>query len=1036
MRFSGWNIDAFGGLRDVRVEGLGPGMNLVVGPNESGKTTTMHFLRWTLFGYPHHANLAFKRYRPATGKFGGRATIDLDGRPVIVERFAGQTSDIFLAASGAPCTDLARSDLVGTADLHLFESVFAIGVDELQSLERLDSDVVRERIYGASVMGSGRSARDALAELDSRRKTLLSPRTGRIRDLRKALQDTTDQLAEARSRAASLGRQRRDVESLADAVATARADNAAIALELAHAAKLKLLWPTWSDATNATAELETMAEPTDLGPDPIGRLDRLRGDCQRAAAAEGNAEAVHRAAQTTLGALPVDDALAAVAHRIRELQAQLPVQAAEGQSYDRTTSEVERHRQVINARIRNLGIDLDRERLAEVDTSAGATRAVGDFADSLDSAAQARRSAELERGPAMSSLETVQAELAEAKDQLDAAAAPLGPLHDIDAAHQATLELRELLPRLGAAQMLAGRQAEEDARLRAMVGELAARNGDSPTLPGWMAPVALALAVVLALAGFTGLITGSPVPGAAALLGAAALATIGTVLLRAGRVPRSTIPSTQVDLTATSAGANDQTAKLEAAARRLATVAGLGDAPTTLLVDRRLGELEAVRQAHTRIHALQQRRARTADLVERADRTLDDAAKADDDAHARWIDWLASRSLPPELRPSETLALFDQLRSLVQMDEVVRGLETRQSQARASIDAFEAELAGLLHDLGDRGPGAPVESHAALIELTTRLDADELARRRREDATTELERAADLLTAVESRRLAAEQELDDWFRRVGVDDEAGLRALAVVEARRAELESAVSDTEQRLQGAFGAGGAAERARTELDKGDLEGWEALLAGGSVEQADADRRFTEAVRAQRDAEQALDDLEASADVPRLSLEAGAMRAELEECLAEWAVLSVAQQAIASTLQDFERDRQPAVVSRAAEAFARITDQRYKALVPRSGSLELLLSSDARLDSQLLSRGATEQLYLCMRLALAQEYAATTRLPLLLDDVLVDADPARRARMAAELARVAEELQVIMFTCQDETAELLAAASPDAVIVELDS
>src|SRR6185295_8739547 len=59
--------------------------------------------------------------------------------------------------------DLAR--LLGGADEKLFRAVFAIGLDDLQTLAGLDDSAISEALFSASLAGAGRSARAALARL-------------------------------------------------------------------------------------------------------------------------------------------------------------------------------------------------------------------------------------------------------------------------------------------------------------------------------------------------------------------------------------------------------------------------------------------------------------------------------------------------------------------------------------------------------------------------------------------------------------------------------------------------------------------------------------------------------------------------------------------------------------------------------------------------------------------------------------------------------------------------------------------------------
>ena len=85
--------------------------------------------------------------------------------------------------------------------------------------------------------------------------------------------------------------------------------------------------------------------------------------------------------------------------------------------------------------------------------------------------------------------------------------------------------------------------------------------------------------------------------------------------------------------------------------------------------------------------------------------------------------------------------------------------------------------------------------------------------------------------------------------------------------------------------------------------------------------------------------------------------------------------------------------------------------------------------------LSRGATEQLYLCLRLALAEELNGSgPQLPLLIDDLMANADPERADGLASILADVATRQQLIVFTCNPATAERVVNADPTAGVLTL--
>ncbi|HEV8065178.1 MAG TPA: hypothetical protein VGP46_10115, partial [Acidimicrobiales bacterium] len=103
------------------------------------------------------------------------------------------------------------------------------------------------------------------------------------------------------------------------------------------------------------------------------------------------------------------------------------------------------------------------------------------------------------------------------------------------------------------------------------------------------------------------------------------------------------------------------------------------------------------------------------------------------------------------------------------------------------------------------------------------------------------------------------------------------------------------------------------------------------------------------------------------------------------------------------------------------------RYVNLVADAGeagsqTIRVVSAGGAEIDAACLSRGTIEQLYLCLRLGLADSFAErAVGLPMVLDDVLVNFDPERAESMAVELAVTAKHRQVLLMTCHPALAEL---------------
>ena len=91
---------------------------------------------------------------------------------------------------------------------------------------------------------------------------------------------------------------------------------------------------------------------------------------------------------------------------------------------------------------------------------------------------------------------------------------------------------------------------------------------------------------------------------------------------------------------------------------------------------------------------------------------------------------------------------------------------------------------------------------------------------------------------------------------------------------------------------------------------------------------------------------------------------------------------------------------------------------------------------MDASDLSRGSVEQLYLCLRLGLAETFAERSEaLPIILDDVLVNFDPGRAVSVAEVLAETAQRHQVLLLTCHPHLEEIVRSAARQAQVVHLE-
>ncbi|MCU1490856.1 MAG: hypothetical protein JWM85_2261 [Acidimicrobiaceae bacterium] len=946
MRIGGWRVDGYGLLAGHTVDDLPPGLTIVHGPNEAGKSTLLAFVRHVLFGFPDRRRREDAREPLRGGRHGGalRLVEDGTGESWWLARHADAKSPELTRPDGSAGTEEDLRRLLANADAGLFSSVFAFGLDELASLASLEADDVREHVFSAGVLGAGRSAGRAARLLEARRSELVRPRKegARANALQARRAEIEREVREARKRAERYPAEAAGYRKLGTEAVEARARVVALRRRLDELERLRRSWTPARQLQAAERELAD-SEPgerdralLEAGPE----LRRLLGECS------GHERARERAAELA-------HQRDAILRRLDEQQAAL--------------EDV-----------------IGRERCAAALTGGRPTEADVTAAEALaghhrEAAALAAARAE-EAGRAARA-----AERARSAEEVALKASSARATADVKSLRRSAEELGRWVDERDRleSEAAAARRDERFVALESGTGR--ARRNDGTVLGA----ILVVVTVLLALAGVLAIRLRAPAPGTLAIASALVVAGLAAYLLMRPPTP----PTSLIEPSGEPAGlgrARQEVARL-AGLLGLPADAGRADAATA----RELAEAE--QEDRRRLDGLAEQAA-----VARADA---DAAHERAVAEASAVGQIAAEmgalaerfALPASCSAGELPALLRRI------------LETGNLK-----DAGER----VGHELGRLENGLTT-FFTALERLLTRLGygGDDL------EATP---------VKAEERAIAALHTL-----------EAECDSVRNAALRREELTRAARAAREALDSAFGAGEGAESLAAELAAGDLLGWQAEAESVELALDEAQRAHEELLSMYAAAEVELEVLRTSDEVATLELELEGVEAELKAALTEWVQLGLARALLERTLDRYEHERQPAVIQRAGALFSQVTDGRYLQLVAReegdstrSHGLDALGTTGSRVDSGRLSRGTAEQLYLCVRLALAATFAEqAASLPLLLDDVLVNFDPGRAAAVARALATTAAEHQVLAFTCHPHVVELLREAAPGGRIVELE-
>jgi uncharacterized protein YhaN len=1043
MRINGWHVGGFGLLADQTVQALPAGLTVVHGPNEAGKSTMLAFIRGVLFGFPDGRS-SERRYPPLRGgQPGGRLLVESEDGQWVIERSGTPFRLAVSLPGGAIGSKDDLSGLLGGADKELFRNIFAFSLEELSEFHALEGEKVRERIFATPVIGAARSPSEAIRALDNQRSKLLKPRASSdISDLKRSLRETERAMREAQRVAASYPRAvraeqeaAREVERLSEAWSAAQAT-------VAHYERLSAAWPDWSERSSALEELATIQVPDGASQDAAQRLDEVLADVREARRGLKERREELSGHLTRLERVSVDDRLPPLAAEAKDLAARLSVYEADRQRLSEVKVAREAEESKLLGELSILGPAWDRGRVAELDISIPTADEVRAWSARTTEAKDRETRLGLAIDESANQLASHANERARLETEL---------LEFVEVEQLQVLEASERTARRVSA--FVAERAQTETKLEYATRTLEDRRMTIAALPvrsrapGPSASILLGLAGLLALLAIT-MAVARQWPAAGGVAAAAvAIVAIG-IWGGAARGGRPTVvgeqPGAAEALREAQASLERHKAQLRDLDAQIADAASeldLPAKPSPLDVEEALGRITKQRDARTRADELSRQIGSVAakaheieDRLLELNRELGAARAESGELGEEWNVWRVARGIPEPLAPELMTDLFTSVHRCRESLGQLSGKEREERELRHRLEEFEAAGGEVLETSGGGRSTGPALSTALRI-LYEGVIADEGARKDRRGLEAAIEGTERDVEEVEDELRTAEARAAAVLGQAGAKDEAELRELVARLARRGQLEEKVAGCDRRIEAQIGRGTEADELRTELDAGALGEWEMRRQEVAEQAQSLHLQRDDAVRRHQDSKQETARIGESSDVARLETEAEGMRQQLSDAISRWNVATLARSLIEATLSRFEREHQPKVVARASALFKEVTSGRYQHLVARDGILEALDERDVRVDAANLSTGTVQQLYLCMRFGLAEEFADRgTSLPLIMDEVLVNFDPERARAMARAIVDVSARHQVLLFTCHPETVKTMEEISPELRVIEL--
>lgn len=1051
-------------IREIDIEGFGtwarqrfqlePDLNIILGPNEAGKSTLLHFIRSVLFGFERRGQAS--RYEPLSGEtHGGRVLLQLDNDSYVVERIGGVSGPssgrvTIVDSQGARFGEEMLPNLLGGVTKELFYSIFAFGLWELEQLDSLSRAEVNGIIFSAGIdtpvpiVQVEQALQKEADELFRKgaSKPVINQGLLKLEELYQEIQDLANQPREYREAVRERDNLLADIETTVRQLRSLRSG-------LAWAYTLASAWETWQAWQKVRVELENLPAVESF---PVQGEMRLEELLQRLAEQKTSLQQQEALLAEREGLLAeIQHGMILAEHRTEVLDL-AERRSAFLQNMDRCKKQagkVAECRKTVEQRLAALGNGWTQERVQAMQSGLEMKETVRSMKARLQELEEPVRSRKVRLQEAAAKVQESIEQVTNLEKKIRSLSERIHSLnpstYDYEDRRKAFNKFRS------SSEEIRTLEAQRD-HLRESIAALEHQMSGLPleSLFGsrfqrqLMGLVGFGIAVLLmaALLGFlnyrsSGLALGA-VGGTLAFIG------LGMRVLLNGqtRQERQRLQNKRKEVeTQLQERKSDyqvvvmKIEKVQGKAASAATICFGHSEPADEEIWTCQQALDEEKQLRTRLQILQdeldgarEKREKAEEERKRAETQVFEAERTMADALDQWKSWLTDHGLAANLTPDGALEVLDGVMSALDAVRKCEEEETAQSVLEEQIDAY-CRRVNRLRELCGENPVSPDSAAEAVFDLKSALEEYE-------KLFTEVKKQRDTVSALREQLQATEGALAHLLQQAGAEDAEDFRRLAAIYMERQKLQRDLRELEVELS-SRGAERGFEAICHDLEQTNAEMLEERIKALREQEAELEEMVAQQRTRVGELNQKIASLEQDQRRSSLHFAYDTLQGEMNEASRRWAKLVMAKELVAMTRQRYEKTRQPEVLREASSFFFQMTAGRYqRVFAPLGEQVIRVETADRRyLTVEQLSRGTVEQLYLAMRFALIQEFARrSVILPVIMDDILVDFDPVRLDRTAAVIREMARKHQVLFFSCHPHVAAALLGSGQQGKLIEL--
>jgi len=1040
-------IDGFGHFHNYPIRDVSPGLTIIKGPNEAGKSTLLAFIRRMLFGKP--PGRSFNPYEPLNGgEYGGRLTVETDQGDIYdIERYNKFDKYSLLDSKGsqikAPITSI-----IGSADQYFYDNIFAFGLEELYKFESLSDESIQNYVTGAGVGIKNcsipdlhkkiRDESESFYKKGARKTTKILNNINNITEIEKKLKTFSKTQKEYDQYQKQKREETEELQKL-------KSEKSGLSKDRDYFNSILGVWDEWTEYQRSSERLSSLPEIEKFPQNGINDLDRIIERIREREEVKIEKERELEGLEIDYKDILINESVLKNKNEIRNLDRGLEKRLSDEKERNDIVKEIGRTESEYLRHLSDINPDWDENNLISFDLSSKSQSKVADFKQKFVQYNEEQRDLNKE-------LQVLEDEIEHLQPSLKFYTESLNKKEDLPtknsikrqkiAIEKLYTKLPELSDKKRELESVKEKEAEANERWRASKAIL------SSQMPMW--PAGLILIAGFLSLGF-GILNNSTAIGSGLFILFIIIAGIYYLTAKKHKnqqdrfLDEDSASNTEDNVIHWSNIRKNMENDIQNTESQLVEsmeICGFAGIPSVSDINIKRSELEELAAEVTEKENHESQKMIHEDeinskklIIEEKESEITRIKSEYTKLESEWKKWLKSVSLSDDMLPEIVSVLFPKVEQASAEFHALKKNKERLDSLEKSIESYEERVKTIFEECKFQSYGTiegDVESAVAILDqnITNQDSMNSLT-----GPCKKLRAEIDSLSKeIESLQL----EKSKLLEKGSSEDEEQFRDYAGVWDEREQLRKSIDTNRNKLERVAGKDTPFDEfvnVLETLDYSDLKGKTDDLKDSISGKEDQIEKKNESIG---QFSELISQLEKEDEFAYLESQKLSLSEDLHDNSREWAKRVIAAHLLNKAVERYEKERQPAVIQEATSIFSGISNGRYQRIIKPLDSDAFIIeeASGGRKEINQLSRGTAEQLYLSLRFGYITEYGKhDVGLPVVFDDVLVNFDPVRKENSCKAIAKLADINQIMYFTCHPETVELLKESRPDAVVIDLE-